>query len=289
MRSISLALAVLAATTTTPISALNLLPRQNSCPSVWTDVAASFEKQLTTCGKFAHTLIRLAFHDCNSGCDGSIILTDECSSTQNRGLNDTCNTLRSMRTQFNVGAADIIQFGAAIAITACPLGPRVQAFVGRADKAQAAPVGSLPESSDSPEKLIADFHALGISAKEMIALLGTHSVAIQLFDDPKQAGKGLDSTPSRYDTLYYNQTKFRTAPYTLQSDFQLAHHSETAGIWDSFIDSTDEWTKVFVPAWFKMSTVGVDTSNLQDCSDLVPASKTARRRSADGVARKFEG
>lgn len=222
MRPISLALAVL--TATTPVSALNLLPR--TCPAVWTDVAASFEKQLTSCGKFAHTLIRLAFHDCNSGCDGSIILTGECSSTQNRGLNDTCNTLRSMRTQFNVGAADIIQFGAALAIAACPLGPHVQAFVGRPDSATAAPVGSLPHSSDSPEKLIADFRAIGISAQEMIALLGTHSVAVQLFDDPKQAGKGLDSTPSTYDTLYYNQTKFRTAPYTLQSDFELAHYNE---------------------------------------------------------------
>ncbi|EUC31955.1 class II peroxidase [Bipolaris zeicola 26-R-13] len=286
MRPTTPVLAILTATTT-PITALSLFPRQSACPSVWTDVAASFEKQLTSCGKFAHTLIRLAFHDCNSGCDGSIILTDECSATQNRGLNDTCNTLRSMRTQFNVGAADIIQFGAALAISACPLGPRVQAFVGRPDKAEAAPVGSLLESSDSPEKLIADFRALGISAKEMIALLGTHSVAVQLFDDPKQAGKGLDSTPSRYDTLYYNQTKFRTAPYTLQSDFALAHFNETADIWDSFIDSTDAWTQAFVPAWFKMSTVGVDTSNLQDCSGLVPASKTKRRKSADGVVKKF--
>ncbi|EMD90200.1 hypothetical protein COCC4DRAFT_57111 [Bipolaris maydis ATCC 48331] len=285
--TISLALAVL--TATTRISALNLLPRQSACPSVWTDVAASFKKRLTSCGQFAHTLIRLAFHDCHSGCDGSILLTNECSYTQNRGLNDTCNTLRSMRTQFNVGAADIIQFGAALAIAACPLGPRVQALVGRPDSTQAAPVGSLPHSSDSPEKLVADFRAIGISAQEMIALLGTHSVAVQLFDDPKQAGKSLDSTPSTYDTLYYNQTKFRTAPYTLQSDFELAHYNETADIWDSFINSADLWNQVFVPAWFKLSTVGVDTSNLQDCSDLVPASKTKRRKSVDGVVRKFRG
>jgi hypothetical protein len=51
-------------------------------------------------------------------------------------------------------------------------------------------------------------------------------VALQFFDDPDQAGKSLDSTPSDYDTTFYKETKEGTAPYSLQSDRLLSNDSQ---------------------------------------------------------------
>jgi hypothetical protein len=224
MRSISITLLALAATT--PISALDFLPRASSCPSVWKELSEVMISEFAGCGRSAHGAIRAPFHDCiNNGCDGSLITTDECSRGENAGLTQTCDQLNEWRHTYNVGAADIIQFAAAIAISACPLGPRVQALVGRKDGSSAAANGQVPSSRDPPAQILAAFNRIGFGDEEVIALLGTHSVAVQVFDDPKQAGKSLDSTPSKYDTLFYKETKEGTAPYSLQSDRALANYS----------------------------------------------------------------
>jgi hypothetical protein len=190
---------------------------------VATELQASFEG----CGADAHGAIRAPFHDCiNNGCDGSLILTDECGRRENSGLSGICTKLSDWTKKYNVSAADMIQFAAATAISACPLGPKVQALVGRKDGSSAAPVGSVPSSRDSVDSILSAFGAKGFSADDVVALMGTHSVALQFFDDPDQAGKSLDSTPSDYDTTFYKETKEGTAPYSLQSDRLLSNDSQ---------------------------------------------------------------
>jgi len=209
-------------------SALHIQPRQTStCPSVWTDVVAELQPTFAGCGRDAHGAIRAPFHDCiNNGCDGSLILSDECSRAENAGLSGICTKLKAWSDKYNVSAADMIQFAAATAIAVCPLGPKVQALVGRKDSSVAAPAGQVPSSKDSVERILAAFSAKGFSADDVVALMGTHSVAVQVFDDPAQAGKALDSTPSTYDTLFYKETKAGTAPYSLQSDKLLANDTK---------------------------------------------------------------
>lgn len=120
----------------------------------------------------------------------------------------------------------MIQFAAATAISACPLGPTVRALVGRKDSLVAAPLNSVPSSKDPVDTILAKFGAKGFSATDLVALMGTHSVAIQVNDDPSQAGKSLDSTPSVYDTKFYTETQDGTAPYSLQSDKLLSNDSQ---------------------------------------------------------------
>jgi hypothetical protein len=209
-------------------SALDILPRQTSnCPSVWTEVSSELQTVFAGCGKDAHGAIRAPFHDCiNNGCDGSLILTDECGRAENAGLSDICGKLKGWSTKYNVSAADIIQFAAATAIAVCPLGPKVRALVGRKDSSNAAPEGVIPSSRDPVSKILSAFNAKGFSADDLVALLGTHSVAVQVNDDPSQAGKSLDSTPSTYDTKFYKETKDGTAPYSLQSDKLMSNDTQ---------------------------------------------------------------
>lgn len=213
---------------TASITALSLFPRQdNSCPSVWKDVATELKSTFSGCGRDAHGAIRAPFHDCvNNGCDGSLILTDECSRAENAGLSDICSKLKSWSDKYSVSAADMIQFAAAVAISSCPLGPTVKALVGRKDSTVAAPVHSMPSSKDSVDKILSVFAAKGFSADDVVALLGTHSVAVQVNDDPSQAGKSLDSTPSVYDTKFYTETKEGKAPYSLQSDRLMSNDTK---------------------------------------------------------------
>ncbi|KAH7082183.1 ligninase LG6 precursor [Paraphoma chrysanthemicola] len=261
-------------------SAFNLWPRQSgSCPSVWTDVAKELQTTFSGCGRDAHGAIRAPFHDCiNNACDGSLILADECGRAENAGLSDICGKLQGWSTKYSVGAADIIQFAAAVAIAECPLGPKVKALVGRKDSSTAAALNSMPSSKDSVDKILAAFSAKGFSSDDVVALMGTHSVAVQVNDDPSQAGKSLDSTPSVYDTKFYTETKDGTAPYSLQSDKLLSNDTKTEQTWSNFGNSQDAWSAKFVDAWNRFAVIGNDVGSLQDCSSLMPSSSSKRRR-----------
>ena len=211
------------------ISALDLAPRDTSCPKVWSAVLPELQSAFAGCGRDAHGAIRAPFHDCiNNDCDGSLILTDECSRSENAGLPNICAKLLGWTKKYNTSAADMIQFAAATAISVCPLGPRVRALVGRKDNDQAAPDGQVPGSRDPISSILAAFAAKGFSPDDVVALMGTHSVAVQVFDDPSQAGKSLDTTPSELDLKFYEETLDGTAPYTLQSDKGLSNSTEVS-------------------------------------------------------------
>ena len=93
----------------------------------------------------ARAAIRTSFHDCfNGACDGSLILADECSNIENRGLERVCGNLGNLANEKQVGVADLIQFAAAHAIKTCPGGPTVPVKVGRSDSYDASPMGILP-------------------------------------------------------------------------------------------------------------------------------------------------
>ncbi|KZM24783.1 Manganese peroxidase [Ascochyta rabiei] len=263
----------------TTSSALSLLPRTDSCPKVWLEVLLELQTAFSGCGRDAHGAIRAPFHDCiNNGCDGSLILTDECSRTENAGLSDICGKLLSWTQKYNTSAADMIQFAAATAISSCPLGPRVKALVGRKDSSDAAPLNSMPGSRDSIDSILDKFAAKGFSGDDVVALMGTHSVAVQVNDDPAQAGKSLDSTPSVYDTKFYQETLDGTAPYSLQSDTGLANNTKTHEKWADFAaGDVSAWNAAFTDAWNRFAIIGNDVNSLQDCSGIIPSGASERR------------
>lgn len=65
------------------------------------------------CTDLAAQAVRLPFHDCfpGGGCDGSIILTDECTTrAENQQMIPICQILYEISVEWQVGAADLINF-----------------------------------------------------------------------------------------------------------------------------------------------------------------------------------
>jgi hypothetical protein len=131
---------------------------QSECPAVWTEISTTLTAQFLAdgqCTDAARAAIRASFHDCfNGACDGSLILADECSNIENRGLSQLCGNLGNLADQKEVGVADLIQFAAAHAVKTCPGGPTVPVKVGRTDSDEANEVGVLPGPNAKSDDLI---------------------------------------------------------------------------------------------------------------------------------------
>ncbi|EUC42396.1 class II peroxidase [Bipolaris oryzae ATCC 44560] len=281
----------------TPISATDISPRAGGCPGVWQAIAGDLKNIFQGCNKAARSAVRAVFHDCMpDGCNGSLILSEEeCSRVENLGLKDLCKTLNQKRRQYGVGAADMVQFAGAMALSACPLGPKVDALVGRRDSYKPAPPNGLPRSSDPVAKILGMFAAKGFYEIDVVALLGTHSIALQFQDDPSKAGRSLDSSPAVCDIRYFAETMAGTAPYSLASDRLMATTGTTRKSYAVFAKSTKKWADAFVPAWNRLAVIGNDVHTLQDCSYLIPKSEVPRARGVahaqmmEKLAKKFIG
>lgn len=209
------------------------------------------------CTKFARGAVRLGFHDAGvwsntssyGGADGSILLTDEISRTDNNGLTAIADQMKSWYNkyhQYGVSMADLIQMGANIATVVCPLGPRIRSFVGRKDNAKAGPTGLLPAVTDSADKLIKLFAAKTIDAHDLTALVGAHTTSQQHFVDTTRDGDPQDSSPGVWDVAFYGQTTGSPPPRVLKfaSDVLLSKDSRTKGEWNEFIGNQDHWNEV---------------------------------------------
>ena len=122
------------------------------------------------------------------------------------------------------------------------------AYVGRKDSSIAAPAGELPPVNGSGDSLLAMFKAKGFTATDLAALIGAHSTSTQFFVDRSKAGAPQDSTPGIWDVTYYNETLKGTAPFTFESDKNLAAQAEVGPVFRSFVDNQLGWDDAFVPA-----------------------------------------
>ena len=128
------------------------------CPAVWSQISTQLTAQFLAdgqCTDAARAAIRSSFHDCfNGACDGSLILADECSNQENRGLERLCSNLKTVQASTGVGMADLIQFAAAHGVKTCPGGPTVPVKVGRKDSSTANALGVLPSGFANSGDLI---------------------------------------------------------------------------------------------------------------------------------------
>ncbi|KAF2855130.1 class II peroxidase [Plenodomus tracheiphilus IPT5] len=267
--------------------ARSILPRNEpaSCPPVWTNISTTLTEQFLAdgqCTDAARAAIRSAFHDCfNGGCDGSLVLANECANTENRGLERLCGNLQTIATDNNVGMADLIQFAAAHAIKTCPGGPTVPVKIGRRDSSTASPIGILPSHNSSGSDLVKLFASKGFTHTDLAALIGAHTAAKQRTTDPSRAETGMDSTVGVWDNKFYTETKANKAPFTLQADTNVALDPDTAAPFDKFAASKSEWDVAFVEAMVKMSMLGVDVGGvdgygLVDCTGALPGGSVKR-------------
>ncbi|KAI0478483.1 heme peroxidase [Xylariaceae sp. FL0804] len=240
-----------------------------SCPSVWTDVAAdlapTFRADNGSCTDAARQAIRLSFHDCfPSACDGSVILANECEDRgENSQMTPVCAILRNTTDNFDVGTADLIQFGAALGLVACQDGLAIPFKVGRVDNSTANPEGQMPGANTDAATLISDFALRNLSMTDVVALVGAHSVGKNL------SGDALDSTPDDLDpATFYAETKDESNPASLGSDRFLSNSTETEDTWTS-METVATWQDAFTAAMNKMVVIGQDESTLTDCSSVI--------------------
>ena len=77
-----------------------------------------------------------------------------------------------------------IQFAGAVAVSNCAGGPRLQFLTGRSNVSRPAPDLTVPEPSDSTDKIFSRMGDAGFSPNEVVDLLASHSVAAQDHVDP---------------------------------------------------------------------------------------------------------
>jgi len=174
------------------------------------------------------------------GADGSILLSNELSRSENNGLQaigTQTKTWYNNYHSFGVSMADLIQFGTKVATRLCPGGPRIRTFVGRVDNATPNPTGLLPDVNSDAPALIALFAAKTFVSNGLVALVGAHTVSQQFFVNTTLAGQSQDTTPGVWDLNFYSQTKASTTPsgvFKFHSDVSLSAYSGTTSTWQLF-------------------------------------------------------
>lgn len=225
------------------------------------DLTAAFKGPTGRCNELARAAIRLGFHDAGTwskklaatgqdfgGADGSLVLFNEISRSENRGLELIVASAKVMKAKYpTLSMADLIQYSASHAVVTCPLGPRIRTFVGRKDATRAAPNGLLPSVNGDPDTLINLFADKTISPHDMAALLGAHSTSRQFFVQPSQFGAPQDSTPGVWDVSFYNETIQPTpkpGTFRFASDAVLSKDSRVSTEWNAFIGDQSHWNSV---------------------------------------------
>ncbi|KAI0391917.1 peroxidase [Xylariaceae sp. FL0594] len=246
---------------------------------------AAFADQ-SGCTDLARGAIRQGFHDAAAwdvdspygGADGSLLLSDELTRPENRGLQAIGAVTKALYDKYHpygTGMADLIQFGAIVGTVACPGGPRIRTFIGRKDDNRAAPPGKLPSPFMNAPTLISLFAKKTFTPSDLVALVGAHTSARQRLVDPSRAGAALDTDPQIWDASYYrgplgndNQTIF-----ILPSDQALARDPSTNGIWSALASANGQaiFNPAYAQAYFRMSILGVNNLNrLQEITSVVP-------------------
>ncbi|KAL0946431.1 hypothetical protein HGRIS_012654 [Hohenbuehelia grisea] len=228
--------------------------------------------------------------DSGNGADGSIIkfASVETAYPANDGTDEIAALLKPFADKWHVSYGDIIQFSAAVAVSNCPGSAPIGFKAGRPAATQVPPDGLVPEPADSVTKILARFADAGFSAKEVVALLASHTIAAQDKVDPTVAGTPFDTTPERFDTQFFLETLLKgtvwpgqpnvvgssksplSTEFRLLSDFAFARDSRTACEWQSFILDQAGMALKFKVAMEKLAVLGQNVGSLTDCSEVIP-------------------
>ncbi|KAI0173516.1 putative class II peroxidase [Hypoxylon sp. FL1284] len=276
--------AVAGSTTYTPSGELTSDACKKSVPCVWHYIIQDLSNAFVTsngCTDLARASIRMGFHDAATwdkdstygGADGSLLLSDEMSRSENKGLEDIAAQTKTWYNQYKgygISMADLIQTAALVGTVACPGGPRIRHFVGRKDNSKAGPTNKLPLPEQNAEYLVNLFAAKTFDASDLVSLLGAHSVAKQKFVDPARSGASQDTTPNIWDTKYYSETikGDNKTIFIFHSDKSISEYKSTSAQFSTFAGSsgTSLWSPSYAQAYFRMSMLGVN--NLNDLTEI---------------------
>ncbi|KAJ6453839.1 heme peroxidase [Mycena vitilis] len=249
------------------------------------------------CNDAARASVRLAFHDAgpfslkrqaaklsNGASDGSLLVyPEEVLRPENNGLQTIVGLLKPLPKKFGVSPGDVLHLAGVLGVLACPGGPMINTYVGRSAPKNHAPHGMLPSPDDPVPKLTARFADMGLSVRDLMALIGAHSTGkarhVQLVG-PQQEPPAFDSTVDVWDVRFYSETANSVAaPGTLRlnSDMNFAHNATTTKEYSRYIGEQDDWGRDYAVAHEKMSLLGINKNILTDCTEILPPPSTSRR------------
>ncbi|KAI0347203.1 short manganese peroxidase [Trametopsis cervina] len=283
----------------------------------WFDVLDDIQANLFDggeCGEETHESLRLTFHDAigfsesavrqgkfgGGGADGSIMAFAEIETNfhANNGVDDIVEAQRPFALKHKVSFGDFIQFAGAVGVSNCAGGPRLQFLAGRSNFSRPAPDLTVPEPSDSVDKILSRMGDAGFSPTEVVDLLISHTVAAQDHVDPTIPGTPFDSTPGDFDAQFFVETLLKgtlfpgngsnvgelqsplQGEFRLQSDALLARDPRTACEWQSFITNHASMISKFEKVMSKLAVLGHDPRELVDCSEVIPVPSTAKTTAA---------
>lgn len=163
----------------------------SSCPKALSTIRSAVTSAVSSEARMGASLLRLHFHDCFvNGCDASVLLDDTSSFTGEKTAGPNANSLRgfnvidTIKTNVEnvcpgvVSCADILAVAARDSVVALG-GPSWTVQLGRRDSTTAslsAANSNIPAPTLNLSALITAFSNKGFSAKEMVALSGSHTI-----------------------------------------------------------------------------------------------------------------
>ncbi|XP_068645996.1 lignin-forming anionic peroxidase-like [Aristolochia californica] len=162
-----------------------------SCPNALSTIRTSMRRAVSRERRMAASLIRLHFHDCFvQGCDASLLLDATSSFTGEKNAPGNANSTRGFEVIEDaksevekmcpgvVSCSDVLAVAARDASAAVG-GPSWTVNLGRRDSTsanQAQASADLPRFTDSLDVLIDGFGRKGLSARDLVALSGAHTI-----------------------------------------------------------------------------------------------------------------
>ncbi|GFY82466.1 peroxidase superfamily protein [Actinidia rufa] len=271
----------------------------STCPKALSTIKAAVDSAVSKEARMGASLLRLHFHDCfvnasfrSLGCDGSVLL-DGSSGEKSAGPN--ANSLRgfkvidTIKSQLEslcpgvVSCADIVTVAARDSVVALG-GPSWTVPLGRRDSTTAslsAANSNLPGPGSSLSALITAFSNKGFTAKEMVALSGSHTIGQarctnfrnRIYNEaninsqfatsvqancPSSGGDNnlspLDVTsPTTFDNAYFKN--LQTLKGLLHSDQQLFNNGSTDSQVNTYSSSSATFFTDFANAMVKMGNL----------------------------------
>uniref|UniRef100_A0ACD5YJ72 Uncharacterized protein n=1 Tax=Avena sativa TaxID=4498 RepID=A0ACD5YJ72_AVESA len=162
-----------------------------TCPGLQPVVRSAMAQAVAAEPRMGASVLRLFFHDCFvNGCDGSVLLDDAPGLTAEKAAGPNLGSLRGFEVvdavkarveaacNATVSCADVLALASRDAVTLLG-GPTWTVKLGRKDSrttSQAAANANLPGPGASLAAQLASFAAKGLSARDMTALSGAHTV-----------------------------------------------------------------------------------------------------------------
>ncbi|XP_010270788.1 PREDICTED: lignin-forming anionic peroxidase-like isoform X1 [Nelumbo nucifera] len=286
----------------------------NSCPSALNTIRTVIRSAVSTERRMAASLIRLHFHDCFvQGCDASILLDDSSSIRSEKNALPNQNSARGYqvidraKSQVEsicpgvVSCADILAVAARDASIAVG-GPSWTVKLGRRDSTTASPDlanSDLPSFTASLDTLIGQFAKKGLSARDMVALSGSHTIGQascltfrgRIYDNSSDIDAGFASTrkrrcptdasgdgnlapldlvtPNSFDNNYFKNLIQRKG--LLHSDQVLFSGGSTDSIVTEYSKSPNTFKSDFASAMIKMGDINPLTGSLGEIRRLCSA------------------